>query len=291
MVDIVDKSELGFKTVKVDSDADIENIYQDLENNKYKLHINQYVVFESKSETDKYGYPLTLDCLRWTGNCFERVNHKGFTTDAFGKFKPYDYYQKAAMDSILRNELTCIKGKAGTGKSMISLHTAWYLVEHGKFDRLIIFTNPVKTKDAEALGFYKGTRTEKLLDSQIGIMLASKFGSIERVAELVEDGKLMLLPFSDIRGFDTSSDGGTIAYFCESQNLNIELLKLGLQRLGENTKGIVDGDPTTQVDKDTYKKKNGMDRMSEVFNGKDFYGEIELRSIIRSKIAKVAEEM
>ena len=36
---------------------------------------------------------------------------------------------------------------------------------------------------------------------------------------------------------------------------------------------------------------NGMRRMSEVFRGQDFYGEIELQHIFRSKIAEIADMM
>ena len=36
---------------------------------------------------------------------------------------------------------------------------------------------------------------------------------------------------------------------------------------------------------------NGMKRMSKVFRGYDFYGEVELKNIYRSKIARVAEKM
>ena len=36
---------------------------------------------------------------------------------------------------------------------------------------------------------------------------------------------------------------------------------------------------------------NGMRRMSEVFRGQDFYGEVELQNIYRSRIASVAELM
>ena len=37
--------------------------------------------------------------------------------------------------------------------------------------------------------------------------------------------------------------------------------------------------------------RNGMKRLSQVFRGCDFYGEIKLQSIYRGRIAKKAEEM
>ena len=59
------------------------------------------------------------------------------------------------------------------------------------------------TKGSAKLGYLPGTRDEKLLDSQIGNLLASKLGDRTEVERMIEDGKLLLLPCSDIRGFDT----------------------------------------------------------------------------------------
>ena len=76
------------------------------------------------------------------------------------------------------------------------------------------------------------------------------------------------------------------------KNLDIDLMKLALQRIGEDCKVILDGDDTTQVDLDMYAgSNNGLRRVSKVFRGKDFYSEVTLKNIYRSKIAKIAEEM
>jgi predicted ribonuclease YlaK len=39
----------------------------------------------------------------------------------FGKTKAKDVYQQIAMDSLIRNKLTLLKGPAGSGKSYLSL--------------------------------------------------------------------------------------------------------------------------------------------------------------------------
>jgi predicted ribonuclease YlaK len=96
---------------------------------------------------------------------------------------------------------------------------------------------------------------------------------------------------SDIRGFDTSGMNAAI-YITEAQNLDIELMRLALQRIGEDSICILDGDYNHQVDMSIYSgSNNGMRRVSQVFRGKKFYGEVELQNIHRSEIAKVAEEM
>ena len=96
---------------------------------------------------------------------------------------------------------------------------------------------------------------------------------------------------SDIRGFDTSGMRAGI-YITEAQNLDIELMKLALQRIGEDSFCIIEGDDNTQVDLSIYAgDNNGMRRVSEVFRGEDIYGEITLPNIYRSRIANIAEKM
>jgi predicted ribonuclease YlaK len=94
----------------------------------------------------------------------------------FGNVKPIDPYQELAMDSFKNNKITLIKGPAGTGKSLLSLAFLFKALEENKIDKIIIFCNTVATAGSAKLGFYPGSRTEKLLDSQIGNFLISKIG-------------------------------------------------------------------------------------------------------------------
>lgn len=130
-----------------------------------------------------------------------------------------------------------------------------------------------------------------MLDSQIGNLLSSKIGGKIEVENLIAQEKLILLPLSDIRGYDTTGMKAGI-YISEAQNMDISLMKLTLQRIGEDSVCIIDGDDKTQVDDQTFAgKNNGMKRASKVFRGFNKYGEIELQKIHRSKIAEIADLM
>jgi predicted ribonuclease YlaK len=99
------------------------------------------------------------------------------------------------------------------------------------------------------------------------------------------------LPLSDIRGYDTSGMKAGI-YITEAQNLDRSLMKLALQRVGEDCICIIDGDNKQQVDLKAYEgANNGMRCASRAFRGEDIYGEIELKNIYRSRIAQIAENM
>ena len=96
---------------------------------------------------------------------------------------------------------------------------------------------------------------------------------------------------SDIRGYDTSGMRAGI-YITEAQNLDITLMKLALQRIGEDCICIIDGDDETQVDMNAYAGNlNGMKRVSKVFRNSNFYGEVKLKTIHRSRIASLAESL
>ena len=186
-----------------------------------------------------------------------------------------------------------------THNTLIALNTAWNYVEKKKY-RLLIFANTPKTRDSVELGYNKGDFLEKISQSSLGAMLKSKFGDWNEVLYQIEKGNLTILPFSDLRGYDTtfgeSDQNGviaenTITLISEAQNLTSNLLKMGLQRIGENTKVIIDGDYHQQIDMDAYANDNGMIRASEVFRDKAVYGEVELQNVYRSEIAEIAELM
>lgn len=285
-VDTNDDSYTGYEELYL-NEEEMADFYSNPLLYGQKLQINQYINIYSKENKER------VDTLCWTGDNFRQLKYKGFYSKQLGEVKPFkgDVYQAMVADSLMNNKITMIKGPAGAGKSHLATGYLFSLLEKGKIDKIIIFCNTIATKNSAKLGFYPGSRDEKLLDSQIGNFLASKLGSKMAVEELINAEKLVLLPMSDIRGYDTSGMNAGI-YITESQNFDIELLKLALQRVGEDSILILDGDTKSQVDLVDYEGiNNGMRRASKVFRGKDIYGEVELKQIHRSRIAEIANNM
>ena len=252
--------------------------------NKYNLLINQYLLIKSDD--------AIIDKYKWTIDGYKKVNYQKPISKMLGgnSFK-YDDIQQLGLDSLASNQITMLRGPAGSGKSCLAFNHMFSLLEKGTIDKIIVFCNTVATRGSAKLGFYPGSRTEKLLDSQIGNLLISKLGDRLAVEKLIDDGQLILLPFSDIRGYDTTGMNAAI-YISEAQNLDIELMKLALQRIGNDSICIIDGDDRTQVDLSMYAGKlNGMKRTSQVFRNHAFYGEVTLNKIHRSVIAELAQEM
>lgn len=78
-----------------------------------------------------------------------------------------------------------LRGPAGSGKSLLSLGYLFQKLESNEIDKIIIFCNTVSARNAAKLGFYPGSRSEKLLDSQIGNMLSSKLGGTIAIEQLM----------------------------------------------------------------------------------------------------------
>ena len=275
----------GYQEVYLDGDK-MSEFYSNPNKNLFDLHINEYLLVH-----DQEG--KLVDRLCWTGEEYRHLSYDSFNSNFFGAVKPMkgDVYQMLAFDSLANNKITMVKGPAGTGKTYISLGFLLNKLERGRIDKIIVFCNTVATKNSAKLGFYPGTRDEKLLDSQIGNLLISKFGDRIAVEKMIEEGKLILLPLSDIRGYDTGGMKAGI-YISEAQNLDIELMKLTLQRIGSDSICIIDGDCKAQVDDIHFAgSSNGMKRASQVYRGESIYGEVTLKNIHRSEIAKIAERM
>lgn len=284
-VEFVDDHYSGYAEIIMD-DNEMAYFYEHQDDNKYGLLINQYLIIRN---TD--GDPV--DSYRWDGEMFQSAKIGNIKSDIFGTVKPYkgDVYQQCLLNSFINNKITMVHAKAGTGKTFCSIGFLMYLLEKHKIDRIIVFTNTQPTINTAKLGFYPGTRDEKLLESSIGNILSSKLGDSFMVEKLISEGKLILLPMCDIRGYDTTNMNAGVL-ITEAQNLDIELMKLALQRIGEDSICIVDGDYDAQVDSNRYSgKNNGMKRLSQVFRGQPFYGEVELKNIYRSRIAALAELM
>lgn len=273
----------GFKEITC-TDEQLAKFYEKIGWNHFDLYIGEYVILKDLNGE-------VVDIRVWTGYTHRNITTRPFESTWFGKITPFkgDIYQKLFFDSLENNKITLVKGPAGSGKTQISLSFLMSQLEHGKLDKIVVFCNTVATANSAKLGFYPGSKEAKLLDSSVGNMLNSKFGGREATECLISENKLVLLPMSDIRGYDTTGMRAGI-YLSEAQNLDRTLIKLALQRVGEDSICIIDGDSKTQVDDIHFAgPNNGMRRVSKVFRGQDIYGEVELQNIHRSKIAQIAE--
>ena len=273
----------GYKDVTL-SDEEMSYFYCHLNENTFGCLINEYLIIR-KSDGE------VVDTLRWNGTDFKKVCNKTVKSTMFGdKIKPKDIYQSCVIDSIYNNTMTAISGKAGSGKSLLSLVTIMNLIETGKYDRVVIMYNPTKARGASDMGFYSGNAIEKGMQNSIGSILTTKFGDRFAVDMLIQQDRIRLVSMADVRGMEVRDN--EILYISEAQNTSIELLKLCLSRASSECKIIIEGDYNSQVDSYLFDgSSNGMKRAIEVLKGKEEFGYIDLPNIWRSKIASLVDKL
>lgn len=276
----------GYTIKQFNNEQEMEYFYSNyLSSPVYEeILINEYLILKNPEGE-------IIDRLVRTDDGYRNVSFETFDSKQFGRIRPMDVQQQMAADSFTHNKLTMIRGKAGSGKSILALGYLFNQLEKGRIDKIIIFCNTVAAKGAAKLGYYPGSREEKLLDSQIGNFLSSKLGSRMELERLLEDERIVLLPMADIRGYDTTGMRAGV-YITEAQNMDISLMKLALQRIGDDSICIIDGDDRAQVDDESFAgNNNGMKRVSKIFRGHAIYGEMTLDQIHRSEIARIAENL
>lgn len=272
----------GFIEVE-DSDERTFDIYEPEDGickNSFNLITNQYVNVMRDGES--------IEAFKWNGSGYSKVPNGKIKSMYFGDIKPKDIYQKMVIDSINNNTLTCISGKAGSGKSMLSLACAMELIEKGKFDRIVILFNPCSVRGATQLGYYQGSLIEKALQSNIGNVLITKFGDRFAVENLIAQGKLKLVPMVDCRGMEIRDN--EILYITEAENMTVDMMKICLSRASQFAKIIVEGD-YKQIDNRIFMVDNGMSRLVDKLKGEDCFGYVQLQNVWRSKIATLMDKL
>lgn len=267
------------------TDEELAYIITDSKNYSHpSCRLNDYIIFQ-----DSQGKLIGPYVVRKQG--IEKVGYTTFDSMYFKNVKPKDLYQVAYMHSIENNQLTFATGPAGSGKSLIGLAYGFQELLKGRVSKIIIFTNPYIARSAVKLGFLPGDKIEKLLETSIGSILASKLGDRMEVEKLINyTRQLVLMPLGDCRGYEVPEDA--FVYFTEAQNTNIYLMQLFLQRLNDSCKVIVEGDIKSQVDFEDFDNgRNGLAKAIEVFGGEDYVGHIQLENNYRGRISRKAEEM
>ena len=271
----------GYKIVS-STDEELSQVYsKDNCENIFGCLINEYAIINDKEGN-------FCDIVKWTGEKYANIFNKNIKTMAFGdKLKAKDIYQRMAIDSLISNTMTCISGKAGSGKSLLSLLVAMYLIETGKYDRLVVLFNPCQVRGATQMGYYQGSLTEKAMQSNIGNILITKFGDRFAVDNYIAQGKIKLIPMSDCRGMEILDT--EILWITEAENTTIDLMKICLSRVSSGAKVFIEGD-FDQTDNKLFDCNNGMMRAIEVLSGEKEFGYVQLQNVWRSRIAELTDK-
>lgn len=204
--------------------------------------------------------------------------------------------QSFAMDLIMdkRISLVTLIGKAGTGKSLVTLASALELVTSKQYDKFIIY-RPIQAVGND-IGFLPGTMEEKLapwfeaIMDNFEILLNNSNGHnwIKDFEMFKKKGQIEMQALTYIRG---RSIPNAIILVDECQNLSKEEVKTILTRAGEDTKIILTGDIEQIDNSDLDATNNGLTYVIDKFKDTDLAGHITFTKGERSRLATVASEI
>ena len=173
--------------------------------------------------------------------------------------------QSEYIKALKENDIIMSLGPAGTGKSFLAVSVAITLLMEKKIDRVILSRPAVEA--GEKLGFLPGDMKEKV-DPYLRPLydaLYELFGA-DKIEKKIETGEIEIAPLAFMRGRTLKN---CFAILDEAQNATETQIKMFLTRIGENSKLVVNCDPSqvdliNKRDSGLIKSKNILKDLSEI---------------------------
>ncbi len=198
--------------------------------------------------------------------------------------------QSEYIKALKENEIIMSLGPAGTGKSFLAASVAVTLLMEKKIERVILSRPAVEA--GEKLGFLPGDMKEKV-DPYLRPLydaLYELFGA-DKIDKKIQTGEIEIAPLAFMRGRTLKN---CFAILDEAQNATETQIKMFLTRIGENSKLVVNGDPS-QVDL-INKKDSGLIKSRDILKNLEEIKVIEfdhndvVRHPLVSKIIKAYQK-
>ena len=156
---------------------------------------------------------------------------------------PRSKKQKEYVRSLKTNQIIISLGPAGTGKTYLAVAVALSMLLEKKVERIILSRPAVEA--GEKLGFLPGDMKEKI-DPYLRPLYDSLYDLLdyEKIQRKIESGSIEIAPLAFMRGRTLKN---SFAILDEAQNATETQIKMFLTRIGENSKLVVNGDPS-QID-------------------------------------------
>ena len=169
--------------------------------------------------------------------------------------------QKEYVKSLKNNQITMSLGPAGTGKTYLAVAVALSMLLEKKVERIILSRPAVEA--GERLGFLPGDMKDKI-DPYLRPLYDSLYDLLDydKIQRKIESGAIEIAPLAFMRGRTLKN---SFAILDEAQNATRIQIKMFLTRIGENSKLVVNGDPS-QIDLPN-KNQSGLAESQNILKG------------------------
>ena len=156
---------------------------------------------------------------------------------------PRSEKQKEYVRALRQSDIIISAGPAGTGKTFLAVAVGLTMLLEKKIERIILSRPAVEA--GERLGFLPGDMKEKV-DPYLRPLYDSLYDlfDFEKIQRMIEIGDIEIAPLAFMRGRTLKN---SFAILDEAQNATDTQIKMFLTRIGENSKIVVNGDPS-QID-------------------------------------------
>jgi len=156
---------------------------------------------------------------------------------------PRSERQKKYVRALKESDIIISAGPAGTGKTYLAVAVGLTMLLEKKIERIILSRPAVEA--GERLGFLPGDMKEKV-DPYLRPLYDSLYDLLdyEKIQKRIEIGDIEIAPIAFMRGRTLKN---SFAILDEAQNATDTQIKMFLTRIGENSKIVVNGDPS-QID-------------------------------------------
>ncbi len=156
---------------------------------------------------------------------------------------PRSEKQKNYIRALKESDIIISTGPAGTGKTFLAVAVALTMLLEKKIERIILSRPAVEA--GERLGFLPGDMREKV-DPYLRPLYDSLYDLLdfEKIQKKIEVGDIEIAPLAFMRGRTLKN---SFAILDEAQNATDTQIKMFLTRIGENSKIVINGDPS-QID-------------------------------------------
>ena len=156
---------------------------------------------------------------------------------------PRSEKQKNYVRALKESEIIISAGPAGTGKTFLAVAVALTMLLEKKIERIILSRPAVEA--GERLGFLPGDMREKI-DPYLRPLYDSLYDLLdyEKIQKKIEVGDIEIAPLAFMRGRTLKN---SFVILDEAQNATDTQIKMFLTRIGENSKIVINGDPS-QID-------------------------------------------
>ena len=173
---------------------------------------------------------------------------------------PRSEKQKNYVRALRQSDIVISAGPAGTGKTFLAVAVGLTMLLEKKIERIILSRPAVEA--GERLGFLPGDMKEKV-DPYLRPLYDSLYDlfDFEKIQRMIEIGDIEIAPLAFMRGRTLKN---SFAILDEAQNATDTQIKMFLTRIGENSKIVVNGDPS-QIDLPN-KSLSGLDKSKKLLS-------------------------